>query len=79
MNPILLTPKVLLFNDLLMPGLRLGMYKAVLWQGNLSVECCLMVLNMKRLAIFLTGLAEKEPWGGAWGAVALSRQYMARV
>lgn len=54
MNPILLTPKVLLFNDLLMPGLRLGMYKAVLWQGNLSVECCLMVLNRKRLAVFLT-------------------------
>lgn len=54
MNPILLTPKVLLFNDLLMPELRLVMYKAVLWQGNLSVECCLIVFNMKRLAVFLS-------------------------
>ena len=61
------------------------MYKAVLWQGNLSVECCLIVFNMKRLAIFLSvwqrrslgvGLGEQLLWADStWPESKFQRTY----
>lgn len=43
------------------------MYKAVLWQGSLSIECCLIVFNMETMAVSLTVWQIGFPGAVGWG------------
>ena len=50
-----------------MPELSLVMHKAVMWQWNLSVECSMMVFNVKTLALPLTVWQTGFPGAFGWG------------